>query len=109
MPHSPLVSQATSITFEIAPDHPALPGHFPGRPIVPGAVLLDEAIERIGAVLGRPLDACHIGSAKFMSPAAPGEPLALSFGRDERGTIRFSIGAGERTTVVGVLTERPAP
>jgi acyl-coenzyme A synthetase/AMP-(fatty) acid ligase/3-hydroxymyristoyl/3-hydroxydecanoyl-(acyl carrier protein) dehydratase len=97
------------ILFEVAADHPALPGHFPGRPIVPGVVLLDYAIERIGEVLGRRLDACNIGSAKFISPAAPGEPLALSFHRDERGAIRFTIRAGERTTATGVLTERSAP
>jgi acyl-coenzyme A synthetase/AMP-(fatty) acid ligase/3-hydroxymyristoyl/3-hydroxydecanoyl-(acyl carrier protein) dehydratase len=101
--------QYAPIVFEIAPDHPALPGHFPGRPIVPGVVLLDCAIERIGAALGRPLDACKIGSAKFTSPAAAGEPLTLTFSRDERGTIRFTISAGERTTAVGVLTERQAP
>ena len=76
---------------------------------MPGVVLLDYAIERIGAVLGRRLDACHIGSAKFTSPAAPGEPLALSFHRDERGAIRFTIRAGERTTASGVLTERNSP
>jgi acyl-coenzyme A synthetase/AMP-(fatty) acid ligase/3-hydroxymyristoyl/3-hydroxydecanoyl-(acyl carrier protein) dehydratase len=98
-PHGP-------IEFEIAADHPALPGHFPGRPIVPGVVLLDCAIERIGKALGRPLDACDIGSAKFTAPAAPGEPLMLSFLRDERGAIRFTIRAGERTVATGVLTER---
>ncbi|MGN6085540.1 AMP-binding protein [Trinickia sp.] len=97
------------ILFELAADHPALAGHFPGRPIIPGVVLLDCAIERIGEVLGRRLDACRIGSAKFTSPAAPGEPLALSFHCDERGAIRFTIAAGERTTVTGVLTERSAP
>lgn len=97
------------ILFEVSADHPALPGHFPGRPIVPGVVLLDYAIERIGEVLGRRLDACHIGSAKFTSPAAPDEPLALSFHRDERGAIRFTIRAGERTTATGVLTERGSP
>lgn len=96
------------IIFDVAADHPALAGHFPGRPIVPGVVLLDCAIERIGEILGRRLQACHIGSAKFTSPAAPGEPLALSFHRDERGAIRFTISAGERTTATGVLTERNA-
>ena len=97
------------ILFELAADHPALAGHFPGRPIIPGVVLLDCAIERIGEVLGRRLDACRIGSAKFTSPAAPGEPLALSFYCDERGAIRFTIDAGERMAATGVLTERSAP
>ena len=37
--------------FRVAADHPALPGHFPGRPIVPGVVILDhvqQAIESLG-------------------------------------------------------------
>lgn len=97
------------IRFEIAADHPALPGHFPDRPIVPGVVLLDHVVEQIGAALGRPLEIGNIGSAKFTSPAMPGEPLELSFHCDERGAIRFTVGAGARTVAVGVLTERPSP
>jgi acyl-coenzyme A synthetase/AMP-(fatty) acid ligase len=96
------------IAFEIPADHPALPGHFPGRAIIPGVVLLDYAIARIGSILGRPLGICQIASTKFTSPAAPGEPLALSFRCDERGAIRFTISAGGRTAAVGVLTERPS-
>lgn len=96
------------IAFEIPSDHPALPGHFPGRAIIPGVVLLDHAIARIGSILERPLGICQIVSTKFTSPATPGEPLALSFRCDERGAIRFTISAGGRTAAVGVLTERPS-
>lgn len=28
--------------LRIGADHPCLPGHFPGRPVVPGVVLLDR-------------------------------------------------------------------
>ncbi|HYZ34500.1 MAG TPA: hypothetical protein VE684_19710 [Crenalkalicoccus sp.] len=28
--------------FSVPADHPCLPGHFPGSPIVPGVLLLDE-------------------------------------------------------------------
>ena len=94
------------IVFAIPADHPALPGHFPGRPIIPGVVLLDYAIERIGTALGYGLNACRIGSAKFTAPAAPGEPLSLSFRCDERGAIHFTISTGERTAAAGVLTRR---
>jgi acyl-coenzyme A synthetase/AMP-(fatty) acid ligase len=96
------------IALDIPADHPALPGHFPGRAIIPGVVLLDYAIERIGSILERPLGICHVTSTKFTSPATPGESLALSFRCDARGAIRFTISAGGRTAAVGVLTERPA-
>lgn len=97
------------ILFAIAAGHPALPGHFPGRPIVPGIVLLDHAIEHIGSALGRTLDIRAIGSAKFTAPVTPGEALALTFRCDEGGAIRFTIRAGERIAAAGVLTERRAP
>ncbi|VAW92604.1 hypothetical protein MNBD_GAMMA23-2439 [hydrothermal vent metagenome] len=33
---------STPISFHIKKDHPCLAGHFPGNPIVPGVVILDE-------------------------------------------------------------------
>ncbi|WP_197326480.1 AMP-binding protein [Ralstonia solanacearum] len=96
------------ITFTIPADHPALPGHFPGHPIVPGVVLLDQAISRIGAALNRSLDACRLSSAKFLSPAAPGVPLALAFEATASGAIRFTVRAGEREVASGVLAQQDA-
>ena len=46
--------------FVVAPDHPSLPGHFPGRPLVPGVVLLDRVLEAIEAATARcPRCACR--------------------------------------------------
>ena len=36
------MSAAYQTTFSIPPTHPALPGHFPGDPLVPGVVLLEQ-------------------------------------------------------------------
>ncbi|TCW82206.1 beta-hydroxyacyl-ACP dehydratase [Burkholderia sp. SRS-46] len=99
---------ATAATFTIPADHPALPGHFPGQPIVPGVVLLDHAITAIGAALNRPLHAWRLGSAKFPSPAAPGEPLDLAFDAAASGAIRFTVRAGRRDVATGVLSAPPA-
>ncbi|WP_197330883.1 AMP-binding protein [Ralstonia syzygii] len=96
------------ITFTIPANHPALPGHFPGHPIVPGVVLLDQAIRRIGVALNRSFDACRLSSAKFLSPAAPGVPLALAFEATASGAIRFTVSAGEREVASGVLAQQEA-
>jgi len=51
-------------SFHVPSAHPALPGHFPGNPIVPGVVLLDRvaaALEKNGSRLAR------IGVVKFQS------------------------------------------
>lgn len=93
-----------AMRFTIAADHPALPGHFPGHPIVPGVVLLDHALHTIGAALGRSLDACKISSAKFLSPAAPGEWLDLAFETTASNAVRFTIRAGAREVASGVLS-----
>ncbi|KWK69818.1 beta-hydroxyacyl-ACP dehydratase [Burkholderia ubonensis] len=99
---------ANALAFTIPADHPALPGHFPGHPIVPGVVLLDHAITAIGAALKRPLHAWRLGSAKFLSPAAPGEPLDLAFDAAASGAIRFTVRAGRRDVASGVLSAPPA-
>ena len=54
----------------ISADHPALPGHFPGEPIVPGVVLLNEVLS---AMPGR----MNIPRAKFHAPLRPGEAFAI--------------------------------
>ncbi|MDR8077145.1 AMP-binding protein [Burkholderia cenocepacia] len=96
-----------ALAFTIAVDHPALPGHFPGHPVVPGVVLLDHAIHTLGATLNRPLHAWRLGSAKFLSPVAPGEPLDLAYDAAASGAIRFTVRAGSREVATGVLSAPP--
>lgn len=58
--------------FSIAPDHPCLPGHFPGRPLVPGVVVLDRVLAAVEAVHG-PLGPLRLPQVKFLQPLLPGE------------------------------------
>lgn len=58
--------------FSIPHDHPSLPGHFPGRPIVPGVVLLERVLEAI-ELTHPPLGALRMPQVKFMQPLLPGE------------------------------------
>lgn len=62
--------------FTIPHDHPSLPGHFPGRPVVPGVVLLDRVFAAIEAAHG-PLAAAQLPQVKFLQPLLPGEPARV--------------------------------
>ena len=58
--------------FTVPADHPSLPGHFPGRPLVPGVVLLERVLEAIEAGHGA-LGPLRLPQVKFLQPLRPGE------------------------------------
>lgn len=87
----------------IAVDHPAFAGHFPGMPIVPGVLLLDEAVHAISQALGQPGQAWQIGSAKFLSPLQPGACVVIEHAVQANGAVRFDIVEGERRIVTGSI------
>lgn len=63
-------------TFRIPADHPCLPGHFPGRPVVPGVVLLDLVIEAASrALLGQRV--VGLPAVKFLRPVRPEQDVGI--------------------------------
>ncbi len=97
------MNEDRSMNLMIAENHPAFTGHFPGMPIVPGVVLLDEALYVIGQQLAVDLSACAIRSLKFLSPLLPGEPATVRYEVAANGGIRFDIISVERVIASGVL------
>jgi 3-hydroxymyristoyl/3-hydroxydecanoyl-(acyl carrier protein) dehydratase len=91
------------------PDHPAAQGHFPGNPIIPGAVLLSETIMAIEHGLSASLAPFQIISAKFLQPARPGDRVLIEFSRSAGGEIRFACTVGGRPVLTGQITCRALP
>jgi 3-hydroxymyristoyl/3-hydroxydecanoyl-(acyl carrier protein) dehydratase len=87
-----------SLALSIAADHPAYAGHFPGRPILPGVVLLDAALHALAALRGLEAASGQIKSAKFLSPVSPGEALRLDYAASVAGVFRFEVVATAVTT-----------
>lgn len=83
------------------PDHPASQGHFPGDPIIPGAVLLSETLRAIEAGLGASLVPFQITSAKFLHPVRPGDHVLIEYSRTARGEVRFTCAVGGRPVLTG--------
>lgn len=91
-------------TLCFPPDHPALAGHFPGFPIVPGVLLLDAVLHLQQAKTGRAV--AEIVSAKFLRPVASGQTVTLSCATGA-GRQRFEIVSGEQVVATGQLAMEP--
>ena len=90
-------------TVTIAAEHPALEGHFPGAPILPGVLLLDEMLRAVGGEHAHPGRAWRIGAAKFLKPVGPGETLTLEHEALPNGSISFRVSSGGQPVAHGVL------
>jgi len=70
------------MTFEtcrvIPTDHPSLAGHFPGAPIVPGVVVLDEVAAAL-AEWRKDSRLTGVTSVKFIAPIKPGQSFVIGF------------------------------
>lgn len=92
-----------TVSLQVAHDHPAFAGHFPGQPLLPGVSLLAEVLE---AALDDPALAALIGPApriaavKFLAPVRPGALLAITLDAGPRG-VRFEVREGERIAASG--------
>jgi 3-hydroxymyristoyl/3-hydroxydecanoyl-(acyl carrier protein) dehydratase len=96
----------TEAVLAVASDHPAFEGHFPGNPILPGVVLLTEALAAIAAATGRAPHEWTVSSAKFFSAVGPGTALTLAYEALGASALRFEIRSSEGVVANGTLAPR---
>lgn len=98
----------TETVLHFPAGHPVFAGHFPGKPMVPGVLLLDAALHAAWAPHGPdpsvPAPRCQISSAKFLSPVLPGETLTICCTPTSGGHTRFEVSADGRQVATGTFT-----
>jgi 3-hydroxyacyl-[acyl-carrier-protein] dehydratase len=82
-----------SASLRIRFPHPIFDGHFPGRPVLPGACLVQLVEELASAVAGREVRLIRAGQIKFISMV---DPL-----RDATIAMTLQLGADGQITAEG--------
>ncbi|MEN6586769.1 MAG: hypothetical protein ABFE02_12085 [Sulfuricella sp.] len=85
----------------ISADHPALPGHFPGNPIVPGVVLLSHVWDAVCRAAGTPLQCTGWPSVKFLAPLLPGVPFRVEVELGAAQSAKFVCRTADKTIAQG--------
>lgn len=101
------MTSSARLIISISADHPSLPGHFPGRPVVPGAVILAEIEHTAAASLGGARIA-GFPAVKFMSPMLPDQQCDLTLTDKGAGNATFELTHDGRRVASGQLRyEKP--
>jgi 3-hydroxyacyl-[acyl-carrier-protein] dehydratase len=66
----------TELLLQVPVNHPCFPDHFPGSPIVPGALMLKWLIALVEQNYSCQIT--HLKSVKFLVIVRPGNPLRIS-------------------------------
>jgi 3-hydroxymyristoyl/3-hydroxydecanoyl-(acyl carrier protein) dehydratase len=91
-------SSASSAISEL---HPALAGHFPGNPVVPGVVILDHVCRALTRDYGVRVKA--LPAVKFHAPLQPAEVFAIELSPAGSDRYRFRVVRGATLIAAGTI------
>jgi 3-hydroxymyristoyl/3-hydroxydecanoyl-(acyl carrier protein) dehydratase len=91
------------IILPLPAEHPSVAGHFPGNPILPGAVLLDEILAAIERAHGQPAALWEVKWVKFLQPVRPGDVVELEITTAPGADTRFRCWIGALEAITGLV------
>jgi predicted hotdog family 3-hydroxylacyl-ACP dehydratase len=94
------------LSFTLSTEHPSLPGHFPGQPMAPAALLLDEVAHRFSLATG--LKVNTVKHVRFMAPLLPSQQLDVEYQPKTAAEYRF-IGTVKGNPVLKGALDYTAP
>jgi 3-hydroxymyristoyl/3-hydroxydecanoyl-(acyl carrier protein) dehydratase len=103
-------SAPLTASFTVISDHPALAGHFPGNPIVPGVLILEHVLSVIEMHRGRDAARTHLRQVKFLSPLRPDQAASITV-EPQGGRYTFSVSSNGALIATGMIEPggQPAP
>lgn len=87
--------------FRIDANHPCLPGHFPGNPVVPGVVILDQVLQALGEDIDAPRQLAWV---KFVRPLLPEQVADVELQIDAT-SVRFKVSHEGAVLASGLLRQ----
>ncbi len=90
--------------MRIAASHPALPGHVPGHPVVPGVVLLEAVAAALPQHAGGAVRVTGFPTVKFLAPLLPEREFELVFAAKRPGQSAFEVVAGGQKLASGTIS-----
>ncbi len=88
-------------TLVVEAGHPSLAGHFPDQPIVPGALLLDRAVDFARRRSGRTI--AGVRAAKFRNTLAPEVACRLRLAERPNGVIEVICETADAVVMTALL------
>jgi 3-hydroxymyristoyl/3-hydroxydecanoyl-(acyl carrier protein) dehydratase len=92
--------------LRIAHDHACLAGHFPGRPVVPGVLLLARILDAAEKWLGFAVTVRSLPQVKFIAPLLPEEDPQVELQRLPKVSgeeLRFIVRRNDAIIAQGVF------
>ena len=96
-----------SFDFSVAKSHPCLAGHFPGNPVVPGVIIIDEVMS--GLLLIKPvIKIINIPSVKFLKILKPDEMVTVTVTEKKSDLLQFICSINDSKIASGQIRIKQA-